>query len=217
MSSDQILFEHRGPFGIIVQFRQSVLFLLGLILFLGFNGSNLLGSLAWPAILIGSIYLHEIGHAWACKIQGIPIREVVIHGGGGYCLPARSMNRREDEFVTAMGPIVNLALWAISSLLMNVVPSGEVSYVLHLVAQVNIFLAIFNLFPMMPLDGGRLFRLFLARFMNPILATRIAGGVGLLACGLWLGVLILGVTSGGFLLLFFPQFGIHWRMMRQGT
>lgn len=216
MSSDQTLFEHRGPFGIIVEFRQSVLFLLGVILFLGFNNSDLLGSLAWPAILISSIYLHEIGHAWACKVQGIPIREVVIHGGGGYCLPARSLTRREDEFVTAMGPIVNLTLWALSSLLMDVVPSGDLSYVLYLVAQINIFLAIFNLFPMMPLDGGRLFRLFLARFMNPIFATRIAGGVGLLACGIWLGVLILGVASGGFLLLFFPQFGVHWRMMRQG-
>lgn len=217
MSSDQTLFEHRGPFGIIVEFRQSVLFLLGLILFLGFNSENILGSLAWPAILIGSIYLHEIGHAWACKVQGIPIREVVIHGGGGYCLPARSMTRREDEFVTAMGPIVNLALWAMSSLLVDVVPSGDLRYVLSMVAQINIFLAIFNLFPMMPLDGGRLFRLILARVMHPIRATRIAGGVGLLACGIWLGVLILGVASGGFLLLFFPQFGVHWRMMRHGV
>lgn len=217
MSSDQTLFEHRGPFGIIVEFRQSVLFLLGLILFLGFNSANILGSLAWPAILIGSIYLHEIGHAWACKVQGIPIREVVIHGGGGYCLPARSMTRREDEFVTAMGPIVNLALWAMSSLLVDVVPSGDLRYVLSMVAQINIFLAIFNLFPMMPLDGGRLFRLILARVMHPIRATRIAGGVGLLACGIWLGVLILGVASGGFLLLFFPQFGVHWRMMRHGV
>lgn len=217
MSSDQTLFEHRGPFGIIVEFRQSVLFLLGFILFLGFNSANILGSLAWPAILIGSIYLHEIGHAWACKVQGIPIREVVIHGGGGYCLPARSMTRREDEFVTAMGPIVNLALWAMSSLLVDVVPSGDLRYVLSMVAQINIFLAIFNLFPMMPLDGGRLFRLILARVMHPIRATRIAGGVGLLACGIWLGVLILGVASGGFLLLFFPQFGVHWRMMRHGV
>lgn len=217
MSSDQTLFEHRGPFGIIVEFRQSILFLLGLILFLGFNSANILGSLAWPAILIGSIYLHEIGHAWACKVQGIPIREVVIHGGGGYCLPARSMTRREDEFVTAMGPIVNLALWAMSSLLVDVVPSGDLRYVLSMVAQINIFLAIFNLFPMMPLDGGRLFRLILARVMHPIRATRIAGGVGLLACGIWLGVLILGVASGGFLLLFFPQFGVHWRMMRHGV
>lgn len=127
------------------------------------------------------------------------------------------MTRREDEFVTAMGPIVNLALWAMSSLLVDVVPSGDLRYVLSMVAQINIFLAIFNLFPMMPLDGGRLFRLILARVMHPIRATRIAGGVGLLACGIWLGVLILGVASGGFLLLFFPQFGVHWRMMRHGV
>ncbi|SMR70729.1 Peptidase family M50 [Aliiroseovarius halocynthiae] len=216
MSSDNVIFEHRGPFGIVVEFRQSVLFLLGLILFLSFDSTNLVGSLAWPAILIGSVYLHEIGHAWGCKVQGIPIREVVIHGGGGYCLPGRSMSRREDELVTAMGPIVNLALWAMSSLALDMVQSGDIAYVLYLVAQINLFLAIFNLFPMMPLDGGRLFQLILARFTHPTLATRIAGGVGLIACGLWAAFLILGITSGGFILLFFPQFGVHWRMLRTG-
>ncbi|WP_371168610.1 site-2 protease family protein [Aliiroseovarius sp. 2305UL8-7] len=215
MLSDQVLFEHRGPFGIIVQFRQSLLLLVGLLLFLGFNPSNPIGSLVFPAVLISSIYLHEIGHAWACKVQRIPIREVVVYGGGGYVLPGRSLSRREDEFVTAMGPIVNLGLWAISSLILLYFPTGQIGYALYIIAQVNIFLAIFNLFPMMPLDGGRLFHLFLARFLKPKLATRIAGGVGLICCGLWLIILILRFTTGGMLLLFIPQFGLHWRMLRQ--
>jgi len=188
------------------------------LLYLGFNAANPIGSIAFPAILIGSIYLHEVGHAWGCKVQGIPIREVVVYGGGGYCLPARSMSRKEDELVTAMGPIVNLTLWAISSLMAQALQGSEVAYLLVLTSQINLFLAIFNLFPMMPLDGGRLFHLFLSRFMKSQTATRISGGVGLVCCVLWLGVLILGVTSGGFLLLFIPQFGLHWRMLRhKGT
>ena len=167
MLSDQVLFEHRGPFGIVVQFRQSLLLLVGLFLFLGFNAANPIGSLIFPAVLIGSIYLHEIGHAWGCKVQGIPIREVVVYGGGGYCLPGRSMSRKEDELVTAMGPIVNLTLWAVSSLILMYFPTGQLGYALYIIAQVNIFLAIFNLFPMMPLDGGRCFTCCSRGFSNP--------------------------------------------------
>jgi Zn-dependent protease len=213
MSSDATLFEHRGPFGIVVQFRQSLIFLLGLIIFFSFNASAPVTSLVFPAVLVGSIYLHEIGHAWGCKIQGIPVREVVLHGGGGYCLPSRSLSRKEDELVTAMGPIVNLTLWAVSSLVLDFMTNPLAYHLLSTIALVNLFLAIFNLFPMIPLDGGRLFQLLLARFMKPATATRVAGGVGLITCVIWSAILLWGFFAGGFILLFIPQFGVHWRMM----
>ena len=62
------------------------------------------------------IFLHELGHAWGCQVQGIPVRRIVLHGGGGFCEHTRSGTRTEQELIIAMGPLVNLALWALGSL-----------------------------------------------------------------------------------------------------
>jgi hypothetical protein len=73
-------------------------------------------SATLPCCLVGSIFLHELGHAWGATVQGVPVRRIVINGGGGFCEQARSATRRQDELIVAMGPIVNLTIWAAGSL-----------------------------------------------------------------------------------------------------
>ena len=85
----------------------------------------------------------------------------------------------------AMGPIVNLVIWAVFSLLGNsmyealvneaiaaanpsiIFDSSKLTIIetLLLIAHINGFLAIFNLIPVQPLDGGRLFQLAMMRFL----------------------------------------------------
>ncbi|MGH1367565.1 MAG: site-2 protease family protein [Maritimibacter sp.] len=217
--NDSTIFRIPAPFGFTVEVRQSILFLIGLIVVFNFNPSTMHYTMIYAAALFLSIYLHEIGHAWGCKIQNIRVREIVLYGGGGYCLPGRSMNRKEDELVTAMGPIVTISLWAICSLAVPYTSGmGLLSYFISTMAWLNGFLAIFNLLPVMPLDGGRLFRLILARLMKPLTASRIAGGVGLFFCGLWALYMVGIVTgiTGGFFLLFIPNFRLHLNMIRHG-
>jgi len=218
MFSDANLFEFRGPFGFRIEMRQSVLFLVLVWVLFGFNLAQLPYLAMTLAILIVSIVLHEIGHAWALKVQGIPVRNVVIYGGGGYTTPGRSLGRREDEFVTAMGPIVNLTIWAIASLIWPMLGGGLFGWLLWTTAAINLFLAIFNLMPVLPLDGGRLFALLMHRFFKPRLATRIAGFVGVAMSLLWALYLINALLGGGgFLLLFVPNFQRHWQMLRTGA
>jgi Zn-dependent protease len=212
-SDGTTVFEFRGPFGVPIQISSSFVMLAVFIVIMGGGMASLPFQLAFVGMIFVSILLHELGHAWACIVQGIPVERILIHGGGGYCLPARQPDRHQDEFVVAMGPIVNLALWAIASLLAPFVNDPMLFWGLHLFALINIFLAIMNMIPVMPLDGGKLFQYLLRRFVDNDQARRIAGGVGVLICVLWIPAMIYFYIYLGFILLFFPSIRIHWQML----
>ncbi len=211
--SSNVIFQFRGVFGVPVHIGSSILLLVLLFLSFGTSAAQLLYNAIFLGMIIGSIYLHELGHAWATLIQGIPVRRIMIYGGGGFCERTRSANARQEELIVAMGPIVNLTIWAVASLIWPYMPEGLLMWAVNLLAWINLFLAIFNMIPVQPLDGGKLFHLLLLRFTSPGMATRIAGGVGLVIAILWIPAMYLAYTKLGFLLFFFPPIGLHWRMM----
>ncbi len=207
------IFQFRGLFGVPVHIGSSILLLVLLFLSFGTSPAQLLYNAIFLGMIIGSIYLHELGHAWATLVQGIPVRRIMIYGGGGFCERTRSATARQEELIVAMGPIVNLSIWAVASLIWPYMPEGLLMWAVNLLAWINLFLAIFNMIPVQPLDGGKLFHLFLLRFTSQAMAMRIAGGIGLVISVLWLPAMYLAYTKLGFLLFFFPPIGLHWRMM----
>lgn len=216
----------RGPWGVRVDIDQSLIFLVGFLLFMSLDGS-ILDGLVIAAILIGSIYLHELGHAWGCLIQKIPVRRIVLHGGGGFCERANSASPRQQELIVVMGPLVNLALWALCGIaywLCVYVPfwlgmmPGEIwfkiTFWLYLAGVINLALFVFNLIPVQPLDGGKLLHLALLRMLPAGAAHRLTGGIGLVFSVLWFPAAIWLYLTLGFILFFFPNPIAHWRMMR---
>jgi stage IV sporulation protein FB len=205
-----------GPWGIPIEVGGSLV-MLG-VLILALNPGEPIWAAGFLAALILSILLHEIGHAWGAIVQGVPVRRIFIYGGGGFCEQARSATARQDELIVAMGPIVNLTIWAAGSLAVPYVAAIDVGLarILSLAATLNLFLALFNLLPLMPLDGGRLFHLLMLRLMQPRAALRVGGAVGLLGAVLWLPLMVVVFLATGFILLFFPDIRMHWRMMRAG-
>ena len=220
LQTGPIIFRFRGVFGIPVEIGQTLAFLV--LLFAGFSltgGGDLIWLAVVLAMIVGIIYLHELGHAWACLMQGVPVRRIVLHGGGGFCEHARSASAYEQEFIVAMGPLVNLGLWAIGSLMMdwiwaNGIGGGYLGHYLSLFATLNLMFFIFNLIPVQPLDGGKLLQLFLLRFASPGLAMRLTGGIGLIFAILWWPALFYIWATTGWLLLFVPSIIMHYRMMR---
>ena len=220
LQTGPIIFRFNGVFGVPVEIGQTLGLLILLFAGLSFSAG---GDVLWLAIVIamilGIIYLHELGHAWACLIQGVPVRRIVLHGGGGFCEHARSASAREQEFIVAMGPLVNLALWAMASLVVewlwaNGVGAGLVGHFLALFAMLNLMFFIFNLIPVQPLDGGRLLQLFLLRFLSQKPAMQITGGIGLAFAIMWWPALFYIWITTGWLLLFVPSIWLHYRMMR---
>ena len=212
--NDTVIFQFRGPFGVPVQIGGTILLLP--LIFISFSGgaTSLMFDLAFVAMLIGSIFLHELGHAWGCIVQGIPVRRIMIHGGGGFCEHSRSPSYTQQELIVAMGPIVNLSIWALASLAAPMVDNFMLGWALYWLALINLFLALFNMLPVHPLDGGKLFQLLLLRFLPSGTATRISGGVGLVIAALWIPGMIWLFFTLGLVLFFFPPVRLHLQMLR---
>lgn len=212
MFNSNPIFEFRGPWGVPVQIAGN--FILLPIIILGLGGGHVdMYDVAFLLMLILSIFLHELGHAWGSLVQGLRVRRIMMHGGGGFCERGQSATRSQDELIVAMGPIVNLVIWAVASLLAPKA-TGDLAWGLWVLGWLNIWLALFNLIPVHPLDGGKLFHLALARLVPVRTAGLISGGVGLLAVLLWIPMMFYAYQNFGFVLFFFPSFALHWQMLR---
>lgn len=220
--NDNVLFHFTGPMSVRVEVGQSLAMLVAFLVLL--SGGNLVSGLMFAGLLVLAIFLHELGHAWGCVVQGVPVRRIMLHGGGGFCERARSATRSEDELIVLMGPLVNLGLWALSSLglwaLWQAMPFPPspflllISDALSLFAFLNLALFIFNLIPVQPLDGGKLLHLQVLRFVTPGAAQRITGRVGLAVAILWVPTAIVVYLTYGWILFFFPSIMAHYRMAR---
>lgn len=156
---------------------------------------------AWVLAVVTTVGLflsvlgHEISHALMGQAEGIEIEEIVLHPFGGL---ARLRNEPESpraEFRIAIaGPAASFLIAAIFFLLLlPTVRSGFLAAagVLLLLGAGNLLLAVFNLFPGYPLDGGRILRALLWRRSGNIKeATRQAGICGMLIAAI---LIIFGV------------------------
>lgn len=212
--SEKPVFQFRGPWGVPIQIGSSLMLLALIFVPLGGSSDMMFYGFISFGMLIASIFLHELGHAWGCLIQGIPVRRIMLFGGGGFCERSANATPYEEELIVAMGPIVNLTIWAVASLLAPMMADPTLAWALYWLSQMNLFLALFNLLPVMPLDGGKLFQLALMRVMPAYAAKRLAGWVGLFITVLWIPMMIWVYFTLGFVLFFIPPFALHVQMTR---
>jgi len=142
-----------------------------------------------------SVLGHELSHALMGRAEGIEIEEIVLHPFGGLARLRNEPDSPRAEFRIAIaGPAASFLFAAISFVLM--LPAMMANYpaiggVLFLLGAGNLLLAIFNLFPGYPLDGGRVLRAILWRRTGDIKeATRLAGICGMLIAAI---LIIFGV------------------------
>jgi Zn-dependent protease/CBS domain-containing protein len=158
-------------------------------------------GLAWILAIVTTIGLflsvlgHELSHALMGRAEGIEIDEIVLHPFGGLArLRSEPENPRAEFRIAIAGPAASFLFAAISFVLMlPAVRSGflTASGVLLLLCAGNLLLAVFNLFPGYPLDGGRVLRAILWRRTGDIQeATRLAGICGMLIAAI---LIIFGV------------------------
>jgi stage IV sporulation protein FB len=118
-----------------------------------------------------SILIHELGHAIAGLKRGAPQVGIQLHGMGGTAIfPYARFDRTSNLIVTASGPLASLALagaaFGVLTLAANrwdtqQYPLFLLYYFFATLFAVNLFWTVFNLFPVLPLDGGQLVRAFL--------------------------------------------------------
>jgi Zn-dependent protease/CBS domain-containing protein len=184
------------------------------------------GLASWAYLAMGlvgallffvSILLHELAHSVVAQSKGIGIQGITLFAFGGLAHTQEEPRRPEDELVIAgIGPVVSFALGAAFLLLAALGRELGWSSAVHEVAQylgfINLLLAIFNLLPGYPLDGGRVLRAMVWRQTGDFArATRWATtggrwlGLGLIALGIAEAIL-LGALLGGIWLVLIGTF-----------
>lgn len=140
----------------------------------------LLGGLT-SLLFAASVLLHELGHAWQARRDGVPVRQVTLFIFGGVAEITREPSSAGSEFRIAIaGPLVSLALAGIfGGLYLLDRPLAMLAAPSEWLARINLTLALFNLIPGFPLDGGRVLRAIVWRATNsPRRATEVAATAG---------------------------------------
>jgi Zn-dependent protease/CBS domain-containing protein len=139
-------------------------------------------ALATALLFEVSILIHELAHAVAARLRGIRVFGITLYMLGGLTYTDRDRSPGDEFVTTVVGPISSAALGALF-LLVDVVGrdllAGPVTAVARYLAAVNLLMAVFNLLPGFPMDGGRLLLAGLWKLLNDrVRATRIAARVG---------------------------------------
>ena len=163
-----------------------------------------LGATAMGLALVVSIFVvivvHELGHALVARRYGIATRDIMLLPIGGIASLERIPDLPRQELAVALvGPLINLVLAALCYGVLAFTHAGTMpnAFVTQLV-WINVGLALFNLIPAFPMDGGRVLRALLAMRMGNERATDIAARLGKFFA---VGLAVLGLFVNPFLII----------------
>ncbi len=182
-------------FGIDVKVHWTFFLLLAFFAYIGYRDSNdPLTALVTAAVIVALFFcvlLHEFGHSLVAQRLGIEVPDITLLPIGGLARLKTLPDKPVDEVKIALaGPLVNVVLAPIffglalllgASLLRpaNILEGvGSLGEVLVYLGYINVVLAVFNMIPAFPMDGGRVLRGLLATRFGPVRATEISSGVG---------------------------------------
>lgn len=136
------------------------------------------------ALLLTSVVLHELGHALMAKRLGIRTRDITLYPFGGVAALLDSVNAKQELLITIAGPLVNVLIVAVIALIMEpnaIWASGFMHTPVGSLFSINVALAVFNILPAFPMDGGRILRSVL-QLLNIRSATAIAVRISQVLC-----------------------------------
>ncbi|MEA5516225.1 site-2 protease family protein [Nodularia sp. UHCC 0506] len=151
----------------------------------GFNNATYFGmGLVATLLFFASLLAHELSHSFVARAKGIPVEGITLFIFGGVSRTRMDAETPGDEFqIAGVGPLISLLLAGFFGLIWyvgvnagwSVVFTGVFAYL----AVINLALAIFNMLPGFPLDGGRVFRSIIWKYTGNLKkATKIASNGG---------------------------------------
>jgi Zn-dependent protease/CBS domain-containing protein len=200
--------------GIDVRVHWTFFLLLAFFAFIGYQASgSLVGALTATVTIVALFFcvlLHEFGHSLVAQRLGLEIHSITLLPLGGVSNLESLPEKPADEVkISVAGPLVNVVLAPIfigAGLLFGAVPRlsvdlftgiGSVGQFFFYLGYLNVVLALFNLIPAFPLDGGRILRALLATRLGAVRATDISSAVGQLFA---VAFFLIGLISGDLLL-----------------
>ncbi|MDZ8066833.1 MAG: site-2 protease family protein [Nostoc sp. DedQUE08] len=172
-------------------------------------GLALVLGLMTALMLFASVVAHELGHSFVAIRQGIDVKSITLFIFGGLAsLEKESKTPGEAFWVAIAGPMVSLLLCGIVTAIgVTTAASGPLAAILGVLASVNLALALFNLIPGLPLDGGNILKAIVWKITgNPYKGVTFASRVGQIFG--WVAIL-----SGVLPLLLFGNSGNFWNLL----
>lgn len=167
---------------------------------LGLGLSLLLGFIA-ALLLFASVLAHELGHSFVAIKQGIQVKSITLFLFGGLAgLDQEAKTPAGAFWIAIAGPLVSLLLFlGLHFIGSYILVTGALSALVNLLAYVNLALAVFNLIPGLPLDGGNILKALVWKitgnqYQGTLVASRAGQGLGLI--GISLGFLPLLISNG---------------------
>ncbi len=191
--------------GIPIRIHVSFLLIVGWMAWLGWGEGGWRTGLSAAGLIValfGCVVLHELGHSLVAMAFGAKVRSVTLYPIGGVAgLESVPRGAGRELLMAAAGPAVNVLIAGGLALVRGGFPDwsnaaafpGTAAEFLDALIRANIVLAVFNLLPAFPMDGGRVLRSFLALFLPYPRATSLAAAIGQ---ALAVGLLLLGLAIG---------------------
>jgi Zn-dependent protease len=168
---------------------------------------------ATAILFFGSVLLHELGHSVLALREKVPVRSITLFIFGGVAQIGREPPTAGAEFRIAIaGPLTSLLLAAFSGLLgLGLAAAAPLAAPFTYLARINLMLALFNLIPGFPLDGGRVLRALLWGLGGSFStathwASRVGRGVAFLFILWGVGQMFLGNFLNGLWIAFIGWF-----------
>lgn len=164
-------------------------------------------GLGTALLLFASVLAHELGHSWVAIKQGIGVKSISLFLFGGLAnLERESKTPGEAFWVAIAGPLVSLFLSGLLTVIgIGTGATGPAAAILGLLASINLVLALFNLIPGLPLDGGNILKAIVWKITgNPykgvVFASRVGQIIGWIAIATGVFGNIWNLVIGWFLL-----------------
>ncbi len=158
------------------------------------DSATAIRALALVGVIFASVILHELGQAWIARREGVPAKAIILLPLGGVTIldeaqatPESDSSWKRDIRIASAGPAINLAIAGVSALVLLAIMPGvsltakplvDPRCLPRSVVWLNVYLALLNLLPAYPVDGGRVLRAYFSRQMDPIRATQRAVRIG---------------------------------------
>lgn len=208
--------------GTTITVEISFLVLLGLFVILDLESRVAVPrALLWIPVVFFGVLLHELGHAAAIGAFGYGASSITLAGFGGVTVNGRRAKAWHDMLISIAGPLTSLVLAGIAWQAPKIMPhlKGDPFFdaIIPMTVEANILWGIFNLFPVVPLDGGHALLNLLRLATSPRTAVTVTiwislvVSVGLIVAGLYLKWFFVAIIAAMLLMQNFERL----RMLRR--
>jgi len=165
--------------------------------------------------VFSAVLAHELAHALVAEALGYRVREIELlpFGGVAKIEGLNEAKAKNELLIAAAGPLTSTVLAVVAYWLKTLLPSAAAA--LQFWLEVNVMLAVFNLLPGVPLDGGRIIRAWLSMFWGYSQATRFTVQLSRLISLLLMGIVVYNYVTVKTINLTFAFAGIFLYLASQ--